>query len=245
MRAVHYYDQVGLVCPSVRTSGGHRLYTEGDVRRLCAVALLRMAGQSTAEISEHLASSDWDLSKIIENQLVRLDQQLTTLGTLRHRLAEAASADRVAVGEPDFLARLQRTLATPYAAHKAVALLAYLDVDEARRWLGEVFGLPAGPTEQDVDGNRYASVVTGQGLVLLHQAAEGFQPPATAGICTAMIVVSVDNVDHLAEQITAKGGRITHGPTDMVYGVRELGATDLAGHLWCFHQTLSKTGEQP
>lgn len=244
IRAIHYYDQVGLVSPSVRTVGGHRLYSEDDIRRLCAVALLRMAGQATSEVSRHLAGSDWDLCSIIENQLIRLDQQLTELGTLRHRLAEVQSANPAV--EPGVLTHLQRTLATPYAAHKAVALLPYLDVDRAQLWLGEVFGLPPGPSQPDADGNtQYASVITGQGLVHLHQATEDFQPPSIAGTCTAMLVVSVDDVDQLADQIAAKSGRITHGPKDMPYGVRELGAADLAGHLWCFHQSLQKTGEQP
>lgn len=88
-------------------------------------------------------------------------------------------------------------------------------------------------------------MITGQGLVHLHQATEGFEPPAIAGVCTAMIVVTVDDVDQLAEHIVGKGGQVTHGPVDMTYGVRELGAADLAGHIWCFHQRLQTTGEQP
>lgn len=34
---LRYYDQIGLVTPSYRTSGGHRVYTESDLRRLYAV----------------------------------------------------------------------------------------------------------------------------------------------------------------------------------------------------------------
>lgn len=244
VRAVRYYDQIGLVSPSIRTDGGHRLYSDHDVQRLCAVALLRMAGQSTGEIGQRLASPGWDLSNILEGQLARLEEQLTALGTLRHRLAEVAQGgSRSGSG---FLADAQRALATPYAARKAVALLPYVDVVEAQRWLGEVFRLAPGPTDQAPEGAiRYASVITGQGLVHLHQATEGFEPPAIAGVCTAMIVVTVDDVDQLAEHIVGKGGQVTHGPVDMTYGVRELGAADLAGHIWCFHQRLQTTGEQP
>lgn len=90
VRAIHYYDQIGLVTPSVRTDGGHRIYSDHDVERLCAVALLRMAGQSTSEIGECLAVPDWNLSNIIQSQVARLDRQLTALGTLRYRLAEVA-----------------------------------------------------------------------------------------------------------------------------------------------------------
>jgi hypothetical protein len=68
-----------------------------------------MVGQPAAEITRHMASPDWDLSKIIESQLVRLEQQLTELGTLRNRLAEVASVD--AAGDPGLLAR------TTHAGH--------------------------------------------------------------------------------------------------------------------------------
>jgi len=59
VRAIHYYDQIGLVTPSVRTDGGHRIYSDDDIERLCAVALLRLAGQSTGEIGACLAGPDW------------------------------------------------------------------------------------------------------------------------------------------------------------------------------------------
>ena len=167
----------------------------------------------------------------------------TELGTLRHRLAEVGRD--VSWCGPGFLADAQRVLATPYATRKAVALLPYTDVAKAQRWLGDVFRLAPGPTEENTDGTiRYASVITGQGLIHLHQAIDDFQPPAVTGVCTAMIVVSVDDVDQLAEHVASQGARITHGPANMGYGVRELGASDLAGHVWCFHQTHQVTGEQ-
>lgn len=244
VRAVPYYDQVGLVSPCVRTVGGHRLYGPDDIRRLCAVALLRMAGMSTAHIKQHLASSDWDLAQIIEDQLGRLDSQLTALGTLRHRLAEIIRGGTS--DEPTLLWQAGRAVSTPYSAHKAVALLPYNDVSAAQAWLGAVFGLPPGPTVADPNNSlQYASVVTGQGLVHLHPATNGLRPPSEPGAGTAMIVVTVDDVDQLADRVRGKGALITHGPNDMSYGVRELGAADLAGHVWCFHHPLHPTGEQP
>jgi DNA-binding transcriptional MerR regulator/uncharacterized glyoxalase superfamily protein PhnB len=237
VRAIHYYDQIGLVTPSIRSDGGHRIYSDDDIERLCVVALLRMAGQPAGEIGECLASPRMDLAKIIQVQVERLDRQLTALGTLRHRLAEVA--DGTDWSAPDFLADAQRALSMPYAARQAVAMLPYTDVEQAQQWLGEVFRLAPGPTEQSPDGKvAYASVITGQGLVHLHQASDDFQPPAVAGANTAMIIVSVDDVDDLASHITDRGGRICHGPADMAYGVRELGASDLAGHVWAFHQPL-------
>ncbi|WP_368861931.1 MerR family transcriptional regulator [Frankia gtarii] len=36
-----YYDRTGLLCPSLRNGGGHRLYTGDDARRLYQIAALR------------------------------------------------------------------------------------------------------------------------------------------------------------------------------------------------------------
>src|SRR4051794_29103489 len=41
VRALHHYDQIGLVVPSHRTAAGYRLYDEEDVRRLQQVLVLR------------------------------------------------------------------------------------------------------------------------------------------------------------------------------------------------------------
>lgn len=106
-----------------------------------------------------------------------------------------------------------------------------------------MFELPAGPTTSDVTGT-YASVVTSQGLVHLHRATEGLRPPSDSGACSSMLVITVDDVDQLAARIISSGARITHGPADMPYGVREVGAADLAGHLWCFHSPRQTTRGQ-
>ena len=48
IRTLHHYDAIGLVTPSSRTSGGHRVYSEPDVERLYAVVVLRRIGLSRA-----------------------------------------------------------------------------------------------------------------------------------------------------------------------------------------------------
>jgi DNA-binding transcriptional MerR regulator/predicted enzyme related to lactoylglutathione lyase len=235
VRAIHYYDQQGLVRPTLRTSGGHRLYSREDVQRLCAVGLLRVAGMATAEIRQHLNAGELNLAAVIEDQLGKLDSQLTALGTLRQRLAEVVSAG--AALDSGALSKAHQAVLSPYQAQKAVALLFYDDVLAARDWLGQVFQLAAGVSTSD-DSGTYACVVTSQGLVHLHRATKDLRPPSDSGVCSSMVVVTVDNVDQLAERITSMGARVTYGPSDMPYGVREVGAADLAGHLWCFHSPL-------
>ena len=44
VRALHHYDRLGLLVPSERTHGGHRLYTAADVQRLYRLLALRELG---------------------------------------------------------------------------------------------------------------------------------------------------------------------------------------------------------
>jgi MerR family copper efflux transcriptional regulator len=41
MRTIRYYEEVGLVTPSGRTSGGFRLYTDDDIARLRLIKHLK------------------------------------------------------------------------------------------------------------------------------------------------------------------------------------------------------------
>ena len=58
VRTLHHWDEVGLVCPSERSSGGFRLYTEQDVDRLLTVRRMKPLGFSLDEMTELLASLD-------------------------------------------------------------------------------------------------------------------------------------------------------------------------------------------
>ncbi|HLN67422.1 MAG TPA: MerR family transcriptional regulator [Streptosporangiaceae bacterium] len=51
VRALHHYDQIGLVVPSVRTSGGHRLYTSADLVLLYEVTAMRQLGLSLDQVA--------------------------------------------------------------------------------------------------------------------------------------------------------------------------------------------------
>ena len=51
VRALHHYDEIGLVRPSQRTAAGYRLYDEPDVLRLQQVLVLRELGVPLDEIA--------------------------------------------------------------------------------------------------------------------------------------------------------------------------------------------------
>lgn len=58
IRTVRHYDDVGLVTPSVRSSGGFRLYSEADVNRLLVVRRMKPLGFTLAEMKDLLATLD-------------------------------------------------------------------------------------------------------------------------------------------------------------------------------------------
>jgi DNA-binding transcriptional MerR regulator len=51
VRALHHYDEIGLVRPSQRTAAGYRLYSDADVHRLQRVLLFRELGLPLDEIA--------------------------------------------------------------------------------------------------------------------------------------------------------------------------------------------------
>ncbi|WP_433663129.1 MerR family transcriptional regulator [Nocardia sp. CA-128927] len=87
VRALHHYDRLGLLSPSTRTSGGHRCYTDADVRRLHRVIALRSFGFPLETIGAVLdAAPDQDPRKLIVDQLALVDERIGQAIALRTRL---------------------------------------------------------------------------------------------------------------------------------------------------------------
>jgi MerR family transcriptional regulator, thiopeptide resistance regulator len=97
VRTLHYYDEIGLLSPSQRTRGGHRLYTAGDVLRLQQIKSLRQLGFSLREIRECLDRPDFPLRRLIELHLSRLRERIELERRLCDRLEEVAA--RLGSGE--------------------------------------------------------------------------------------------------------------------------------------------------
>ncbi|HEX6339575.1 MerR family transcriptional regulator [Umezawaea sp.] len=90
VRALHHYDEIGLVPASERTGAGHRRYTEGDLRRLYRVCALRGLGLSLEEIGSVLARPVDDVSAlraVLVGQLAHLDERATRVARLRTRIS--------------------------------------------------------------------------------------------------------------------------------------------------------------
>ncbi|MDZ7885485.1 MAG: MerR family transcriptional regulator [Mycobacterium sp.] len=53
---VRHYDEVGLVTPSARSTGGFRLYTDADVERLLVIRRMKPLGFSLVDMKDLLDS---------------------------------------------------------------------------------------------------------------------------------------------------------------------------------------------
>nr|WP_315253831.1 MerR family transcriptional regulator [uncultured Duganella sp.] len=86
VRALHHYDDIGLLTPSARADSGYRLYHRDDVARLHKIQALRKFGMSLADIATFLASPDAPFADVVSQQIAALDQQIKQASTLREQL---------------------------------------------------------------------------------------------------------------------------------------------------------------
>lgn len=75
VRAIHLYEELGLLQPATRSSGGFRLYGHSAVERVRWIDLLHGAGFSLQEMSELLRS--WWSSELGPEAMDRLRQLFT------------------------------------------------------------------------------------------------------------------------------------------------------------------------
>lgn len=68
VRALHYYDEIGLLTPSGRTEAGYRLYTEDDLLRLQQILVWRELGMKLEQINRTLDDPNFDRLKALETQ---------------------------------------------------------------------------------------------------------------------------------------------------------------------------------
>ena len=68
VRTLHYYDQIGLLKPTVTTDAGYRLYDGAALKRLQSILLFRELRFSLREIKEILDSPGFDERQAIAQQ---------------------------------------------------------------------------------------------------------------------------------------------------------------------------------
>ena len=77
IRALQYYDSIGLLRPAGRTEAGYRLYDDADLETLQQILLFRELEFPLKEIRRILGSPDFDREKAIDRQigLLRLKKE--------------------------------------------------------------------------------------------------------------------------------------------------------------------------
>jgi DNA-binding transcriptional MerR regulator len=87
VRALHHYDELGLLTPSSRTESGYRLYSEADLERLQQILFFRELAFPLEEIRRILDDPDFDRRAALHLQ--------------RTLLAERASQTRALIDAVD------------------------------------------------------------------------------------------------------------------------------------------------
>ena len=106
IRALHHYDEIGLLRPSLHTEAGHRLYTAADVARLQQVLSLRQLGFGLEEVRACLDQPGFSPLEVIRLHVARLREQIELQRGLCERL-EALTGYFQAAGEVSADAFLQ------------------------------------------------------------------------------------------------------------------------------------------
>lgn len=84
VRALHHYDEIGLLTPSLRTPAGHRLYQQSDVARLQQIQSLRLMRIPLDEVRQLLDRAGIEPREVIALHIAKLHEHIA----LQNRLAE-------------------------------------------------------------------------------------------------------------------------------------------------------------
>ena len=82
VRALQYYDRIGLLRPARVTQAGYRLYDDASLERLQQILLFRELDFPLREIGRILTSPDFDRQKALEQQITLLTLRKERLESL-------------------------------------------------------------------------------------------------------------------------------------------------------------------
>lgn len=97
VRTLRHYDSLGLVRPTARTEGGHRVYSNDDLLRLQHAIALRSLEFPLKQIRELLERPDFDMAAALRAQKKTLDDRIEELKHARDAVADLLN-DREATG---------------------------------------------------------------------------------------------------------------------------------------------------
>lgn len=92
VRALHHYDEIGLLRPSRRNPAGYRIYSPDDLQRLQSIAFYRELGFDLADIAEILGDPDTTDEDHLRRQRELIDEQAGRLQAMLKLIDEELSA---------------------------------------------------------------------------------------------------------------------------------------------------------
>lgn len=242
VRTLRYYEEIGLLAPSGRTTAGHRLYGQAELERLYRICFLRQLGMPLDGVRRSLAGGAEAVTDAMAAHLDEVDRRLATENRLRARLARLINTVEARTEPSEIINVLEDMNMLDTTINRPIATLVCADIPKAVDFLTTVFGLGPGDVTSTPDGDVvHGEIEVGSGTVWLHPEAGDFSlvAPARHGHATATMVVLVDDVDAHHAHAAEAGAQIRYEPTDQPYGYREYGALDSEGHLWSFMKPLA------
>ncbi|WP_339834835.1 MerR family transcriptional regulator [Paenibacillus sp. FSL R7-0272] len=88
VRTLRYYDSIGLLKPSSKTDGGHRLYVENDLKKLQQIQFLKDLGYALKDIQEMLSDASWNWEHSLRNQLDYIVEEQQRLKSMEVSIRE-------------------------------------------------------------------------------------------------------------------------------------------------------------
>jgi catechol 2,3-dioxygenase-like lactoylglutathione lyase family enzyme len=107
------------------------------------------------------------------------------------------------------------------------------DLEAAKRFYGEVFGLPVVFEDGNSTVFRFGETMVN---LLKTSEAPGLVEPAAVATRDAGVrfqfTLGVDDVDAMCEELRERGVDLLNGPMDRPWGIRTASFRDPGGHIW-------------
>ena len=107
------------------------------------------------------------------------------------------------------------------------------DLGAAKRFYGEVFGLPVAFEDEDSAVFDFGNTIVN--LLKSTAAGELVEPVAVASReagARHVFTIEVDDVDATCAELKRRGVELLNGPMDRPWGVRTASFVDPGGHVW-------------
>jgi catechol 2,3-dioxygenase-like lactoylglutathione lyase family enzyme len=107
------------------------------------------------------------------------------------------------------------------------------DLDTAKRFYGDVFGLPV-----SYEDDASAVFSFGNTVINLLKTEAAFELIAPAAVASRdagarlQFTVEVDDVDAMCAELAGRGVELLNGPMDRPWGIRTASFRDPGGHIW-------------